>query len=253
MNPKYRIYPSLIDSYSYFLKTEDIWSRYWGNSKTPSKTLEQFEKEQFDGLIDKINRVPVKWEDSELMDRGTAFNEIVDCMINGKNSETMKITHDGNNITAEFNRRTYTFPISICREFSTYFKGAQNQMRVSAILPTMYGDVEVYGVLDELTATCVHDIKTTKSYDAWKYKNYAQRLVYPYCLNENGSKVEKFEFNVLVIKETKHKTEYETLTEFYTYDHEYDSLMLKEKVEELIEFLEDNRELITNKKIFNEC
>ncbi len=29
-------------------------------------------------------------------------------------------------------------------------------------------------------------------------------------------------------------------------------VILKEKVEELIEFLEDNRELITNKKIFNE-
>ena len=88
----------------------------------------------------------------------------------------MKITHDGNNITAEFNKRTYTFPISICREFSTYFKGAQNQMRVSAILPTMYGDVEVYGVLDELTATCVHDIKTTKSYDAWKYKELCSKV-----------------------------------------------------------------------------
>lgn len=250
---RYKIYPSLLDSYSYYLSTEETWSRYWGNSDNPSKTLEEFEDEQFKGLIDKINRVPIPWEETELMDRGTAFNEIVDCMINGKNSETMEITHDGNNITAEFNKRTYTFPISICREFSTYFKGAQNQMRVSAILPTMYGDVEVYGVLDELTALCVHDIKTTKKYEAWKYKNYAQRLVYPYCLNENGSKVERFEFNVLEITETKSKTTYETFTEFYTYNHDEDTIVLRGMVEELIEFLETHKELITNEKIFNLC
>lgn len=252
MNPKYRIYPSLIDSYSYFLKTEEIWDKYWGKSDNPSKTLEEFEQEQFLSLIDKINRVPVKWEYSELMDRGTSFNEIVDCIINHTESETMQIVSDSENITAEFNNRAFTFPISVCREFSDYFKGAQNQMRVSAILPTIYGDVEVYGVLDELTATCVHDIKTTKSYEAWKYKDYSQRLVYPYCLNENGSNVDRFEFNVLIITETKSGFNYETVTEFYNYNHEEDSLILKSKVEELIEFIEENRELITNQKIFNE-
>lgn len=252
MSIKYRIYPSLLDSYTSYLSTEETYDKYWGNSDNPSKTLEQFEEEQFNQFIDKINRVPVKWEDSEKMDRGTAFNEIVDCIINHSKSETMQIVSDKENIKAEFNKRTFSFPINVCREFSDYFKGAQNQIRVSAILPTQYGDVEVYGVIDELMPLCVHDIKTTGSYEAWKYKNYAQRLVYPYCLNENGNKVDRFEFNVLVIKEGKFETSYESLTEFYTYNHKEDSLILKSRVEELIEFIETNNHLITNKKIFGE-
>lgn len=252
MNIRYRIYPSLLDSYTSYLSTEETYDKYWGNSDNPSKTLEQFEEEQFNQFIDKINRVPVKWEDSEKMDRGTAFNEIVDCIINHSKSETMQIVSDKENIKAEFNKRTFSFPINVCREFSDYFKGAQNQIRVSAILPTQYGDVEVYGVIDELMPLCVHDIKTTGNYEAWKYKNYAQRLVYPYCLNENGNRVNRFEFNVLVIKESKFETSYESLTEFYTYNHDEDSLILKERVEDLIEFLESNRHLITNKKIFGE-
>lgn len=251
---KYLIYPSLLDSYTSYLNTDDVYDRYWGNSENPSKTIEQFQEEQFQGLIDKINRVPMKWEDSEKADRGTAFNEIVDCIIAGENSKEMKIATDKENgvIIAEYNKRTFQFPINVCREFAEYFKGAQSQVRVSAILPTKYGDVEIYGVIDELMPTCIHDIKTTGSYEAWKYKDYAQRFVYPYCLNENGCKVDKFQFNVLVIKENKYGVDYESLTEFYNYDHESDTEILREKVEEFIEFLESNRELISNRKIFNE-
>jgi len=249
MSVKYNIYPSLLDSYTNYLLTEETWDKYWGNSENPSKTLEQFEEEQFNKFIDKINRVPVNWEDSEKMDKGTAFNEIVDCLINGEDSDSMKIEY-GDNIKAEFNKRTFSFPQKVCKEFADYFKGAQNQLRVSAILKTQYGDVRVYGVIDELMPDCVHDIKTTGEYEAWKYKNYAQRLVYPYCLNENGNNVNKFEFNVLVIKDGKFGTTYESLTEFYTYNHETDSQELRERVEEFIEFIETNRHLITNKKLF---
>jgi len=252
--PKYLIYPSLLDSYQTYLDSEDVWLKYWGNSDNPSKTIEEFEDEQFHQLIDKINRVPVKWEDSEKMDKGTAFNEIVDCIIENRKPVGMEIqtVKERGVISAEYNKRMFEFPIHICREFSNYFKGAQTQVRVSSILPTQYGDVEVYGVIDELMPTCIHDIKTTGSYEAWKYKNYAQRLVYPYCVNESGGKVDKFEFNILLIKESKYGVNYETFTEFYTYNHERDADLLRKRVEEFIEFIEEYKHLITNKKLFNE-
>ena len=247
---KYRIYPSLIDSYESYLSSEDTWLRYWGNSDTPAKTIEQFEQEQFQNLIDKINRIPMRWEDSEKADRGTAFGEIVDCVVANRKSDVMEMVSDKETgfIRATHNKRTFEFPIDICREFADYFKGAQSQVRVSAVLPTQYGNVEVYGVIDELMPTCIHDIKTTGSYEAWKFKESAQRLIYPYCLNENGCDVRNFEFNILLITERKAGNFYDSFTEYYNYNHCSDSELLKSKVEKFIEFLEDNRNLITDKK-----
>jgi hypothetical protein len=154
-------------------------------------------------------------------------------------------------IRATYNGRIFGFPIDICREFADYFKGAQSQVRVSAILPTQYGNVEVYGVIDELMPGCIHDIKTTGSYEAWKFKESAQRLIYPYCLNESGCDAGSFEFNILLIKEGKGSNSYESMTEYYNYIHAFDSEVLKSEAEDFIEFLENNRNLIVDKKIFN--
>jgi hypothetical protein len=255
----YLIYPSLLDSFQDYLNREDIYLRYWGNSETPSITLEEFEQKQFNGLIDKINRVPMKWEDSEKADRGTAFNEIVDCMILNCKSAKMEISrlcdiNDNTLVTgleANYNNRKFSFPIEICREFARYFKGATPQVYCEAILPTQYGNVLLYGYIDELMPTSVHDIKVTGSYEAWKFKDKWQRVVYPYCISENGSNITDFEYNVLQITENKGGTFYETKTEYYNYT-EQDKERLTAVCEQLIEFLEENKEMITDKKIFNQ-
>ena len=39
-------------------------------------------------LIDRINRKPF---DSEAADKGTAFNEVIDCMIENRKSETVQV------------------------------------------------------------------------------------------------------------------------------------------------------------------
>lgn len=36
---------------------------------------------------------------------------------------------------------------------------------MSAVIPTRYGDVELYGYIDELVRDTVYDIKTTSKYD----------------------------------------------------------------------------------------
>ena len=114
-------------------------------------------------MIDRINRVPF---DSEAADRGTAFNEVVDALIEKRKPAGMDVerTPDNAAYMVSYNNRKFTFPISLCREFSKYYEGALSQQRVSATLPTAFGPVEVYGVIDELMPLSVHDITPTWSH-----------------------------------------------------------------------------------------
>lgn len=248
---KFKFYVTLLDSFTSYLRSDAIWDRYWGFSENPPHTLEEFKEKQFQSLIDTINRVPF---DSEAADKGTAFNEVIDCMIENRKSETVLVERllsdmmDGRQalvgLRATYNNHQFDFPISICREFANYYKGALSQQRVEAILHTCFGDVLVYGVIDELMPMSVHDIKTTGSYYVGKFKDHWQHIVYPYCLMQNGSDVRLFEYNITDFKNT--------YTETYTFVPERDIPILVNHCEEFIRFLNDNRDLITDKKIFAE-
>jgi hypothetical protein len=90
----------------------------------------------------------------------------------------------------------------------------------------------------------VVDIKTTSRYSAFKYKSNTQHLVYPYCLIESGDLVYEFEYYVTNFKQIWRET--------YIFDYERDVPILMDVTENFIEFLEENRGLITNTRIFNE-
>lgn len=249
--PKYLFYATLLDGYQNYLSSNEIYQKYWGFAENPELTEEEFEQKQFQSLIDRINRVSF---DSEAADQGTAFNEIVDCLILNCKSDKMEISSDkeAGTITAIYNERTFVFPIALCREFSDYYKGAIPQVRTEAIIPTKYGDVLLYGYIDELMPTSIHDLKTTKSYTAGDFKDHWQHIVYPYCLNANGNNVTDFEYNVAAINRTKYAVNYETHTEFFAYNSKTDIPRLTAHIEALIEFIECNKSLITDKKIFNQ-
>ena len=89
----YKFYATLLDGYQDYLRSSEIYQEYWGFSENPSKTEDEFEVEQLQGLINRINRVPF---DSEAADKGTAFNEVVDCLVlNQKTArEDMSIVSD---------------------------------------------------------------------------------------------------------------------------------------------------------------
>lgn len=239
--PECRFYATLLDAFTDYLNSDTLWEKYWGWSDNPPHTPEEFKEKQFRELIDRINRVPF---DSEAADRGTAFNEVVDALIERRKPHGMDVERTPDNATymVSYNNRKFTFPIALCREFSEYYKGALTQQRVSALLPTAFGPVEVYGVIDELMPLSVHDIKTTSSYYVGKYKDHWQHMVYPYCLMRTGSDVRLFEYNVTDFRQT--------YTESYTFVPERDIPRLTEHCENFIRFLRDNRELITDKKIF---
>ena len=239
--PKYRFYPTLLDAFADYLSSDALWERYWGWSDNPPHTPEEFRQKQFEELIDRINRVPF---DSEAADRGTAFNEVVDALIEMRKPRGMDVerTADNASYLVAYNGRRFAFPIALCREFARYYQGALTQQRVSAPLPTSLGTVELYGVIDELMPLSVHDIKTTSAYYVGKYKAHWQHVVYPYCLTQTGSDVRLFEYNVTDLRQT--------YTETYLFDPGRDIPRLVAHCEDFIRFLQENRELITDKKIF---
>jgi hypothetical protein len=264
MEIKYKFYATLLDKFQSYISSAAIYQQFWGFADNPEKTEQQFEEEQFQGLIDTINRVPFE---SERADKGTAFNEVVDCLIENRKSDKVivekvykqRVSGDvsGNSderwaeveetnivtgLKAHYNNRAFTFNIDLCQEFAGYFKGALTQQSVSGVVRTRYGEVQVYGNLDILMPFKVADIKTTAKYYAGKYRNNWQHIVYPFCLNQNGVPIHEFEYAITDFKNT--------WTEWYVFKPERDYPRLVEHCELLIEFLEQNRDLVTDKKIF---
>ena len=259
--PDYCFYATLLDAYQNYLNSDKIWEKYWGWSDNPPHTLEEFQQEQFHGFINTLNRVPF---DSEAADKGTAFNEVIDCLIEKRNSKKIRVEkvypekdgryefHVSSPIALKvfYNDREFVFPMALCRELANYYEGAVTQQFVEAELPTQYGVVKLYGYIDELMPDCVHDIKTTGSYSFGKFKENFQHLVYPYALNRGGCKIDRFEYNVVEFDKSRYD-KYETYTESYVYNDERDTQRLREHCEDLICFINDHRHLITNKKLFN--
>lgn len=247
MQPKYRFYATILDAFWGYLNSDVVWEKYWGWSENPPHTPEEFHELQFQELIDRINRKPF---DSEAADKGTAFNELVDALIENRKPKDMTVERNAENTcyTVVYNERTFAFPISLCREFANYFTGALTQQRVEAILPTAFGNVLVYGLIDELMPTTVHDIKTTGSYSVGKFKNHFQHLVYPYALIQNGNDIRIFEYNIVEFNKAGYPVD--TYTESYVFNPERDIPILTNHCEEFIRFLEENRDFITDRKIF---
>jgi hypothetical protein len=247
---EFKFYATLLDAFSQYLNSDTIWEKYWGFSEEPPHTPEEFRQQQFQSLIDRINRVPF---DSEKADRGTAFNEVIDCMILHKNSDKVKVQkvrgNDGSvtGLNATYNSRTFYFPLPLCREVADYYQGGLPQQYIQAVLPTIFGDVLLYGYIDYVLPFCTHDLKTTGQYAVGNYKDHWQHIVYPYALMKNGCNVPDFEYNIVELG----KTYYRTYTESYSFVPDRDIPRLTEHCEDFIRFLKQNRELITDTKIFN--
>lgn len=261
MSPKYCIYPSLLDAYRDYLASSDIYETYWGNSDTPPFTLEEFEEKQFSDLIAKINREPR--ERNLKADVGTVFNELVDCVVFHQKSRMLEVSYLPNrevatHISALYEGVRFNYPIELVRAFSGRYKEATPQQLLEGLIETRYGFVRLYGYADELMPFSIHDIKTTSKYEAWKFKSNAQHLVYPYCLEEMGGAVDSFVYDVAHIKTDISKDETEVTVQWlgeyqeeYGYNRERTIEALTERLEDFIEWLEEHRELITDKKIFN--
>ncbi len=247
----YRFYATLLDGFSDLLDSDSIWNQYWGWSENPPHTPEEFAIIKEAEFIDRINRC--EKEPNEAADKGTCFNEIVDCLISGlptsREDMTIKSSDDKKTITATLNGFTFTFPTWVCKRMAESYRGAISQHYVSAILHTSLGNVELYGYIDELMPFSTHDIKTTKSYSVGKFKHHWQHIVYPYALYRNGIMADRFDYDVVEFPygKTDNPNFYQ---ETYMYVENRDLPRLVEHCENLIMWLQDHRSLITDKRIF---
>ena len=295
--PNYRFYPTLLDKFQTFLDTtaEDYFYQdedgKWHKNYSETEDAFHFSQEEVDALLkqellDAINRVP--HEPSEPASKGTALNEIVDCIIHNKKSDNKNIlikslkgvdvkrefgcTDEVGKpifydywfehikvpcIFAEIDGFSFYFDKDFCKSIAEYFKGSLSQVFTSATIDTEFGEVELYGYIDVLRENKVFDLKTTSRYEFGKYSKYWQRHIYPYTLIESGActEINSFEFTAYVLKGGTSRTPLITgvqYAEVYQYNHEQSKMLLKNICERFCQFLEDNRELITNKKIFNE-
>lgn len=280
----YKFYPSILDKFQSFidLSIEDYFyqDENGGWHKNYNESTGEYhysDEEVYDlakqDLINAINRVRTT---SEAACKGTAFNELVDALINNKKSETLKTTKiyydvNGNfirsewplnpevfklaGVQAEIEEYKFIFDIDLLKEAAEYLKGSINQVYTSSTIDTKYGKVLLYGYIDELRQNKVYDLKTTKKYEFGKYSKYWQRHIYPYCLVESGecTDIESFEFTCYQLYGGTEKTQTikgKCYPEVYTYNHLQSKSMIQSHCERFIEFIEENKSLITDQKIF---
>lgn len=248
--PNYKIYATLLDAWVNYERAEVLWEKFYGFSEEPSISLEDYIAKSERELIDKINRVPFE---SEAADRGTAFNEIVDALIEQRKPNGMEVKRTETLMyEVKFKDWTFNFPIQLCVDMANGYRGAITQARIAGVMETKWGDVELYGVIDELMPMAVHDIKTTGSYSVGKFKHNTQHLLYPWALRQRGIDVPTFHYDVVEMGKPRKDGTYsiERYQETYVYDHTRDEKVLRDRVEDFIDFVEEHRDEITDKKIF---
>ena len=282
----YSAYATLLDSFQSYLDAERTYYKYF-TSENPSVTVDEWCDKMYTDLINKINRVPFQ---SEAADRGTAFNELVDALVKKPLDQRLResdmesehitfcvvtlqikgrrktdpiterlayqVVFDPDRDTREKCKdlndeekpqlrepQTFTYFKDITDEFVSYYDGALPQVFVKGTLETHFGDIDLYGFADELLPFSCHDIKTTKNYHSGNFKEHWQHIVYPFCLHQMGMDINHFEYNITNFKET--------FSEVYVFEERRDIPKLRDICERFIQFIETNRDVITDTRVFH--
>lgn len=256
-NRRYCFTPSQLDAFQDLLDSEILWNDFWGSSEVPPYSPEEFAAQCEKKLIDQINRCPE--EPIEVADKGTCFNEVVDCTIHQRGCEhtgmTVMFVPQHKFCYAKYNGFEFKFDWDLVHKLAEHFKGAISQYRCETKLSTAYGEVTLYGYLDEWQGCKISDLKTTGSYKFGKYERKWQHHVYPYCIVESGDSTEIKEFEYTAVEFSK-PTEKNPIihgkiySEIYTYDHNQCRQRLVGICEQFILWLENRREFITDRRIF---
>lgn len=264
--PKYRITPSLLNKWSDLLNADRDWESFYGDADEPSVSPEDFYAKREQELLDALNRVPFT---SEAASKGTALNEIVDCILDHrKQREDMTVERVYSDaeamkdmvvaLRAGLDGFTFVFDLGLVRKLTDYFSGAVCQHRCEAVMETRYGPVILYGDADYILRDVVYDLKSTSRYDRYgKFSEGWQKDLYPWALIESGEmdSVSGFEYTIVPLaggKDSSPLITGEIKKEYYPYSHEASTGRLRASVETFILWIEDHRNLITHKRIFNE-
>ena len=155
---------------------------------------------------------------------------------------------------AEENGTNYSFSAELVKKVAEMVRWSAVQVYVQHDMQVRQGTATLYGYIDYATApNMLVDLKTTSSYKAYKYEHGWQRFVYPYCFKADNNDIDMFRFLVVQLKKpTKTRPHFDGTVywEDYTCVPGSDEQRLKAMVESFIDWLETNRNRITDKKIF---
>lgn len=208
----YSIYPTLLDSF--------YWYKRGYNEKQE--------------LIDKINRV--KAEMPEAAKKGVEFEGVINMLLKSKNHKLLMDVE-------YYQTENFVFKTEIVNKIASKLINTEKQQEyIEAVVETPVGGIKVYGFIDYSYPDMFVDLKTTGSYKKDKYKINNQHKCYPLLAQINGRDIKKFnylvtDFQQMYIEPYNHT---KSMTDEFIYN-----------LVEFTEFLEVNRELITDKKIFN--
>lgn len=221
---EYHISPTLLDKFQAWQESESSWEEYYGSSEEPSVTLDEWDIRLENDLIAAVNGD--KMPPSEAADLGTCLNEIVDCIVlgEGKTRDDVEISLEGGDgIKARKGENEYLFHKEDMRNLASWLKGYVPQEYASAEIETYYGKVQLYGYPDYYSREegVVIDLKSTKRYEAGKFRYKWQRYIYPYILTKSGKMDMYMMFRFMVCKVSGGNTrnpwvELEMVNEDYT-------------------------------------
>lgn len=257
--PKWRLTPSLLNKYQELMDAELLWDKFYGSSDEPSITLADYEAKCEQELIDACNRVEFK---SEAASRGTCLNELVDCIIeHRKQREDMLVERVYDNpdngtlvaLRTDLDGFCFVFDINFVRSLADYYKDAICQYRCEATIDTSFGPVILYGDADYIRRDVVYDLKSTARYSEYgKFDKGWQKHLYPWALVKSGEvqSVSGFEYTVALLK-GKPVISGEIYKEWSDFHFEDSENKLREITESLVQWIENHRNQITHRRIFN--
>ena len=209
---KYSLYPTLLDSL------------YWYNVM-PDKNYQE--------LLDKINRVEKPMP--EAAQKGVAFESLVNKVIEGEQLEV-----NGFN---QFEQDGFLFGrVLVDNLASKLQRKISSQEFVKGQIETSIGKVELYGFIDFSYDHLYVDLKTTGKYKNGKFKNNHQHLTYPLLGYLKDKKVRDFVYLV---------TDFQNIyTEVYNFNLTEFTDKLNESIVSFDRFVQENKDKITNTRIY---
>lgn len=167
----YAIYPSLLDAYLRFKRTDD--------------------EETFSALFDKINGV--KSEQTEQQLKGVLFEQCINDLIDGKD---IQLSDDAKS----FKCGPFAFKIDLMYKIASKLRKCRmKQNYIECIINTKVGKIKLYGIADYRFDDMLVDLKTTASYKVNKYTDskdikYTQHLMYPLIKKHLGTPISAFKY-----------------------------------------------------------
>jgi len=216
----YAIYPSLLDAYLRYKRTDD--------------------DETFQALFDKINGV--RSEQTEAQLRGIAFESVVNDLIDGTDV-------DLNEVGTHFVRDGFSFSLELMYKIASKLRHCEmKQNYVESVIETRVGRIKLYGIIDYRFEDMLVDLKSTSNYKVNKYTNskeitHTQHLVYPLIRKNMGTPIRAFKYVVSDFENDFQET--------YIPNENMESKLMA-IIYEFVGFINYYKKNITNMKVFGQ-